>query len=319
MTNNPTPTNRISAILDETAPTPSALRAEGALGSAPVTPGGQAGAAREPISDDLLAHLIAPPSDARRQDLLFGQIRDRLIEEYRPTTFTQTATIDLLAHDYVQLIDARAAKEAPQPPPSLFAVTAVAAAAEKRQRLNSIHKNLESISAALEFLGGIKRRCEPEQAEHVADLICRWIKRLEMDVAQTQESPAEYEIPKVKKQHRKLLAMIEECEKQELQELQAEWASLQKSIKKLTDREHLYYFFAGLSPAGRRECGQLEGLLQKMYENQQNLKYFCRIRVTQNDVAQVQEQPTKELILAQRRISDLEKSIDRKLKSLCQK
>ena len=110
MRNNHTPTNRISAILDETTVTQSEPRADGAFAGSAAQLDNEARPFNQPLESDLVGRLIVPLSDTTKQDLLFRQIRDRLIEEFRPSTFSQMATVDELADDYVRLIRARAPK-----------------------------------------------------------------------------------------------------------------------------------------------------------------------------------------------------------------
>jgi hypothetical protein len=317
MSNNHTPTNRISAMLDETTATQSVPRADGAFAGSAAQPDNEARPFKQPLESDLVGRLIAPLSDTTKQDLLFRQIRDRLIEEFRPTTFSQMATVDELTDDYVRLIRARAPKpqEAPLPLDSRFA-NAVAIARKKRQRLDEVRKRLESIRVALEFLAGFKKYCDLEHAEHAAELVCNWIRRLETDLTPMEDSPAEGKTPTVKKRDREFMAKVEEFERQELGESEAEWATLRPHIKKFTHRDRMHNVFAGLSEVRGRERDQLQALLVRMRENQEMLEYYCSIDVPQNDEAHVQEPPTEESILEQRYISDLEKSIERKLKSL---
>jgi len=311
MTNNPT--NRISAILDEIAPTLSPLCAEGAIGSAPVTPDGRARAVKEPISDDMLARLITPPRDAREDDKLFGQFRGQLIAEFNPQTFSRIATIDSLAHDFVQLRRARSAVE-----PSTWRPYISKASAENLRELQEKRDNVRCIRSASEFVRGVGRACGHEQAMRVADLIGAWVTNLEAEVTPTADAPAEQEIPAVDERHREMVAEIEEYEKKLLQERQTEWESLRPFKKKLMDRDHLYYFFAGFSSVGRRERDQLHGLLQRVQENQEMVMDFRSRLAPRNDELQVQveQRPAKELIVLQRQISDLEKNIERKLKIL---
>jgi hypothetical protein len=310
MMDNPTPTNRISAILDETEAIQSVQRSDGAFGSAAVTPERGSHSGKKSAATDHLASIVSLPSESREDEQLLRQFRDELTLEFNPRTFSQTAAIDLLAHDYLQLSRLRAAIEPPTPRPYIRK--------DEMENQRILEDNVRCIHCALEFVCGFGRPCAHEQALRVTDLVVGWIKNLEDYVTPTEDSLPEQAIPAVKKRHRKIMAEIEEFEKLLLQERQAEWESLRPYIKKLIDRDHLYYFFSGLLSVGPRERDQLQGLLHRLQENQEMVLDVRARLAPRIDGVRVEERSTEELIVLQRRICDLEKTIERKLKILRQ-
>ena len=292
--------NRFSFPSEEVRPTEAMSRDGGMRGSAHVTADAEVHSTKSFLADDFVSRIILAPNDGKRHDRLFHEFRNRLIAEFEPRTFSKKAAIDQLAHDYARLTCARAAIEVPQPMPAISPGNA-----EKRKSLSENRANLESIRAASEFLSGFKKCCEPEQAQRTADLIHRWIKRLEADVTPNEDFLSESE--------------MDDAEKQELRKLEAQWAALQPFVKKLADRDHLNYVFIGCSSIRSGERRQLQKLLGDMAENQELVTWCLNLNKPPPLPDMLPDLPPKELIQLQRYISDLQKSIDRQLQSLRKK
>lgn len=120
------PSNRLSGIIDDATASPASTEAQreasrrnGAKSRGPVSDEGKARSRLNSVKHGLLAKVITPPGDPRQHDLLYRRYRQELIDELKPSSFSERALVDALASDYVQLGRARAMIEAAQRMPSM--------------------------------------------------------------------------------------------------------------------------------------------------------------------------------------------------------
>src|SRR5680860_356443 len=76
-----------------------ASRRNGSRSHGPVTLQGKARSRANALKHGLLARQITPPGDPREHDQVFQQLCAELAEEFAPATFTQRATVTMLAHE----------------------------------------------------------------------------------------------------------------------------------------------------------------------------------------------------------------------------
>ena len=179
--------NRIAEILDEptiryVARSPAqreASRRNGSRSRGPATAAGRARSAMNSLKHGLLARVIAPPHDPRLHDRLFLEIRKQLMSEFAPRSFTDAATIDALASDYVQMVRARSLIETASRPAIL--------SAEEQARwemLASAKRDMDSFKelAANLDAGGVLHHTGPE-ADQLARQLARTLGQVEEDLA----------------------------------------------------------------------------------------------------------------------------------------
>ena len=120
------PTNRMAGLLDNPLPGPLLVQrlnkrlpaATAPAAAAPARPPVKRG--RSELAPGTAARrAITPRADYRRDDRLFLSIRQELVEQFQPATFTAQAAVDCLAHDYVRLARANRMLESLTEPPRL--------------------------------------------------------------------------------------------------------------------------------------------------------------------------------------------------------
>ena len=84
-----------------------AARANGRKSRGPRTLAGKARSSMNAVRHALLAKRLVPAADYRQLARLYWDIRTELIEEFKPSTFTNRALVDALAHDYLSMVRAR--------------------------------------------------------------------------------------------------------------------------------------------------------------------------------------------------------------------
>lgn len=193
----PASSKRITPFLDSPAlPKPRtpaqqrAARINGAKSRGPRTPEGRQRSSKNAVKHALLARAIAPRSDFREDDRIYWSIREELVAEFMPTTFTEYVEVDSLAFHLLQLIRARKMTEIVQKPTQGFSP-------DDAQRWKEFHENeelAETIEAVIARCAGNQpARCGKEEAKELAQSIHHLVSNNLADVEQLardrQEDP----------------------------------------------------------------------------------------------------------------------------------
>jgi hypothetical protein len=155
-----------------------ASRRNGAQSRGPITAEGKARSRSNALKHGLLARVIAPSTDVRRDDQLYRDIRRALVDELCPTSFTEHARIDTLALDYVRL------KRVNQMLEELQRAKSSLEDAEKWQGILHDRKDLKLIDRLLPSLGATaKGDCTVTEARHLARRVVASVRNIELDIA----------------------------------------------------------------------------------------------------------------------------------------
>ena len=224
-----------------------ASRLNGAKSRGPKTAEGKARSRMNSLRHGLVARTIAPPGDARQHDHLYRQFRRELINEFTPSTFTDHALIDALAHDHLQLARARQMVESLQRPPvTLERDTEIA------EKLGSCRRDLRVIGRALRQLDAamgltLEMKSEKRLAEAVVGFVTSVIENADVIAEDGDADPP-----------------LDDFELQELREHQEIWALIRPALRRLTDVHDLVALLTGRRQARRGELKRLRAVLEHL-------------------------------------------------------
>jgi hypothetical protein len=138
------------------------------------------------LTDDLFGSAIAPPADARFDDVLYSRFRTELIQQYGAGTQDRRATIDAIALLRVQATRLYRLAERnwqPQVPPGVADKAHSASDYQSQQYL------LERLVRACQARSPLN--CSPEEAALVAPLLAQQVQNLIYNVAVAADVRAE--------------------------------------------------------------------------------------------------------------------------------
>lgn len=181
--------SRISEFL--TSPVPrlrsaaqrQASRQNGSRSRGPTTAGGRERSRGNALTHGLFAKAIAPPGDYRGRDVLFGEICRQLVLEFAPTSFSEQATVDSLAGDYLRLTLAKQIAEA-----SLPVCALPQRDAEGWKALAAAEERLGLVTQTLQRCRGEGRVALPAaKAQPLADRLAKLLAGVEKDLAELDD------------------------------------------------------------------------------------------------------------------------------------
>ena len=321
--------NRISDLMDHedvppaaVVPAPATLRTEaqreasrrnGSLGHGPVTAGGKAKSRLNALKHGLLARVVAPPSDARRQDLMYEKARRRLAEEFRPATFSACAAVDALASDYVQLARARQMVEVLQRPRAMTAEDDQKwrTLQDRRRDLRLAERALARCDACKEGIGEGGDECRPfdfkrADADRLADQVAALMEQARGDLADVEAEEARGEGP------------TDPFEWEEVDRLRRLVDGVGEAADRFADRVSMTSAFRGAADLAAGDLVRLGGPLEFIARSlrpwlareERFEEHVRRLQAKlQGDLARAPEQ----LMLLERYVAGIEKAIERKL------
>jgi hypothetical protein len=307
---NTNPPNRISHLLDgppQRSPrSPAqreAARRNGARGRGPVTAEGKARASLNSLRHGLLARVLAPPADPRGDHQAYRKIRRALVEEFNPATFTQTALLDALAHDYVQLARCRRMLEALHRPAALTREDAIAWEAVQLARRDL--KGLTKLLARLD--AGQLPACPPALASRIAGRVAHYVRQLEADLTPGPEQMSPEE--------------MDDFERQELRGLEENWAVVLPARARLADAAHVAAVLVGGKRAGATERGRLRHVLGQLAawsrrHGDVGGELEKRVRRGQEQALLALARAPEQLLVIDRYRGRIERAVERKLAQL---
>ena len=323
--------NRISDLMGHedvppaaAVPVPAVLRTEaqreasrrnGSLGRGPVTAEGKARSRLNALKHGLLARVVAPPSDARRQDLMYEKARRRLVEEFRPATFSACAAVDALASDYVQLARARQMVEVLQRPRAMTAEDD-----QKWRTLRDRRRDLRLAERALARCdagdtandvgkGGDGNRpfdFKRPDADRLADQVAALMERARGDLADVEAEEARGEGP------------TDPFEWEEVDRLRRLMDGVGEAADRFADRAHMTSAFRGAAAFAPGDVARLGGPLAFIVRSlrlwlareERFEEHVRRLQAKlQGDLARAPDQ----LMLLERYVAGIERAIERKL------
>jgi hypothetical protein len=311
--------------------------------------------ATDEAEEDFFAPLMAPLADPRGWGEVFQRTLRKLVDEWRPTTFSEGAAVSSLAADYTQLARLQWMIERLQRPGALSEEDA-----KKLLVLDEACRDQALIRAVIARLdAGDPGACTPEQAKRLAALVATGAAQVEEDTIASDgaaedlaiEAARERDDPrsapttgrsgdtgpadKGEPETREGAAALDpgavsdrengadEFEQQELEQLQHLWGLIRPVKKQLADREHLAAVLAGEVRARARETRGLRGMFAAIDECLSRRQWGssrCALkqraeRLQHQALTAVAAAPEKLLLLYRLRV-EVEKSIDRKLQGL---
>jgi hypothetical protein len=218
-----------------------ASRRNGAKSRGPVTEAGRRRSAGNAMRHGLLARKLMPPGDHREHDRLYFKVRTSLVNEFEPRTFTETALVDALAMDFVQLTRCRQMIEELFRPPELpeLEMRTWRSAKLADREIKLIDRVAGEIDA------GDPPNLTRRQAERLAKLIAALVIDIEQEIADLQAGEIEPD-----------------------DEEDAQLAALMQLIRpmrrRLQDSDHLAAVLSGNAVPARGELSRIRGLLRSL-------------------------------------------------------
>ena len=304
--------NRIAHLVDDATATPvtrtpaqqEAARLNGAKSCGPKTSEGKLISRGNALKHGILAAVITPPQDFRGLDLLYRQIRRRLIAEFTPATFSGQATVDALAHDFVRLARAKRVLEASQRPRDLPPEDE-----ERRLQLVAARRDLALFRSALAAWAAHEPWEFPlPQASRIASRLMAMLAGVEQDLAEADDPDLEPMDPIDVELRIPQTRMIK---------------ALGASRKRFNDRALLMGALTGERPLGKVANRRLRALLvfaaesTRSYLEQNKTTWTHLQRLADNDAARgatVENLPL--LLKLERYQGQIERAIDRKIRRL---
>jgi hypothetical protein len=308
-----TNTNRLAEFIDAPPPPPPPTPVErtdvqreasppnGAFGDPP--PQGRAPTASNAVTHALLAEHIAPPVELLKDDQLYRHIRDQLIEEFKPSTYTENMAVDSITADYVQLVQARASAKALQRPP-----VSSQKDSELIHRLSEMKCDRSTIIQLLDsWDGGIRPACSPAAARRIAEHVQGFVTGLREYVTPSKDYLT--------------AEKMDDFEREEYRKSMAQWKVVKTVARQLEDQERVTAWLVNETLAQARTLKALRSVLNWIAEY---LQMHLRGKETEERLArQLQDRmllarapASKQSLQRQRQIDALERAIERKLKSL---
>lgn len=298
-------------------------------------------AARARPGPDWLKDAIYSPGDAGQQDELHRQIRDELVAELRPEGFTQAATVDALASDYLQLARLRAMAVALQRPALSREDAEICTLVAAKQRLHEV------VTLALER-GGAGRGfgCTQEQGEFLAGRVMDLLQGIQANVdqadaeaAEAEEAPLQDESDgeptatppagtkagprteaevEAEKTH---LAALPAFEDEDLSHLRELLALVAPAKRRFADHRYVTAVFCGTQRPTRGDPERLGALLKELAANVRvalgvRESSMQRMRRLVEERLEFVARHPNELMIIERHIAGIESAIGRKLKAL---
>lgn len=286
-----------------------ASRKNGAKSKGPTSKAGKRNSRANAFKHGLTAKLLTPIRDNRRHDELYKQIHQELINEYEPEGFISEWTVQNLANDYIQMIRCRQMIEVLQRPMGLT---------DEDQRdwdkMDLAKRDCESLAAASACITAKQDLVFPlEVARRIASMVTGLVEGVEQDVREIEGGA-----PSVDPITGKELDPFDEDEAKETLEL---WGIIKPLSRKLADEDHLTRLFNGHAAARRMELNRLQKLLNHLEQrarwrvsSQRKVEELGDMLIDKR-IFELANDP-KRIVLLERYLRDIERSIDRKTKKL---
>jgi hypothetical protein len=275
--------NRISDFFDppsdpavlpkpRTAAQIAASKSNGAKSRGPISAAGKDRARFNALKHGLLAKVLSPPSDCRGHDKLFRQIREQLVHEFRPRTFTQWAAVDRLAIGYLQRSRATAMIEGRQTVLPLKAHDQ-----ESWDRAIECRRDRVALRHAAQRLQQNGLFCSKKSAQRVATLMQRLIEQSKADLAELAEDIAQAAKKKKAKESAAAfrpapaqpgmdLPELDDVDKEQIRSEQELLEKLGPAADRLCDRDYVMAVLQGARRAVRGDAVHLGFLVEDLIE-----------------------------------------------------
>lgn len=331
--------NRIAGLIDPPSSTAQrsarqrqASRRNGSRSRGPITAEGKAAVRSNALKHGLFARVIMPPADARRHDRLYRQFRQELIDELKPTKFTEFRMVDSIAADYLQLARVGRMIEGLQRPASL-----PASLTKDWKQSRTINRSARSAERLLESIDGDRAlSCPKKESVRLAGKIAEGVEHILNDHAQIEaEAMAETElsrspgkcpapdvadvgdVPDV----RTLYPDDLDSEDAEIARIKECFVCVEPAAHRLQDKSYVAAVFRGERKAKRGDLPRLRRLLGKWcdcwketQEHRRDIKKQVNGAVDQMELA-LAESP-HELMLLLRYQRSIENAISKKLRQI---
>lgn len=294
-----------------------ASRRNGALSRGPRTAAGKAISARNSLKHGIFAKKLMPPGDSREHDRLYDHARAELAKQFDPQTFTDYATIDALAADYVQRARIYQMIEVLQRPPGIT-LDDVA----RWHRMHEVRAEIDLLDRAIAELPDGEFACEVEEAELLGQAVSKFVDRTLGEAAQagirggrTQppaEDPAEdpdddLDVP-----------IFDDWE---IEELEGQLRMIGRFRRRFADASCVMSVLTGGARPKKGELDRLRDILRHIRETRQQFLALERDvedrlrRAERRAVAEAAWSP-EPLMLLHRYQREIEREIERKIDSL---
>jgi len=297
-----------------------ASRRNGAHSRGPVTAQGKEIARRNSLGHGLFARIIQPAADFRGLQRDYRRIRQALIEQYRPATFTASAEIDGLASDMLRAARARAIIEAAMkpsaalPPPVEQAWRRIQPVESKLRHAKRALRALEKRGNPL-LLKAAAERLAGDLAETVAGVVGEVAEAdaEEGDGIDVAEPPL---VTVLTRNQARSLERVEADEAEELRELQDFLGKLGRAVGKYQDKAHLAALLSGQGRLTTADRKRLAVVLQRVITNtgswlagQKDVRW--QVTRANNDTLAALAAAPEKLLLLEDYLHRIERSIQR--------